>query len=209
MIACARDLTGALLLSELSSESELLQLEQLDVTDFNAIDQLACKLEQQPIDILINNAGIFGPKQHSDNDPGQTLGFIDYKLWGRLLKTNTMAPLKMAEALYKNLQQSQQKKIINISSRAGSFSEGQTELFMYKTSKAALNMVTKVLGDKTADTGVIATAISPGWVKTDMGGAEANLEIEESIRALIKTISELTEKDTGSFLGHNGEVIPW
>ena len=198
MIACARDLTGALLLYELSSESELLQLEQLDVTDFNAIDQLACKLEQQPIDILINNAGIFGPKQHSDNDPGQTLGFIDYR-----------APLKMAEALYKNLQQSQQKKIINISSRAGSFSEGQTELFMYKTSKAALDMVTKVLGDKTADTGVIATAISSGWVKTDMGGAEANLEIEESIRALIKTISELTEKDTGSFLGHNGEVIPW
>ena len=101
MIACARDLTGALLLSELSSESELLQLEQLDVTDFNAIDRLACKLEQQPIDILINNAGIFGPKQHLDNDPGQTLGFIDYKLWGRLLKTNTMAPLKMAGALYK------------------------------------------------------------------------------------------------------------
>ena len=80
---------------------------------------------------------------------------------------------------------------------------------MYKTSKAALNMVTKVLGDKTADTGVIATAISTGWVKTDMGGAEANLEIEESIRTLIKTISELTEKDTGSFLGHKSEAILW
>lgn len=209
VIACCRDPQQENNLDNLLKNNNLLDVFKLDVADFSAIDQLADQLDQQPIDLLINNAGIFGPKKMADQDPGQTLGFMDYDLWSEVLRTNTMAPLKLIEALYSNVQGSEQKKIINMSSLAGSLSRGQGELFAYRTSKAALNMVTKILADKTSETGVIATALSPGWVKTEMGGPMADMDSEDSIRQVISLIDRLTAADSGRFYHYQGDAIDW
>jgi len=134
---------------------------------------------------------------------------MDYDLWADIFRINAMAPLKLIERLYDNISSSQEKKIINLSSAVASIATGMSELFAYRTSKAALNVITKILSDKTAETGVICTAFSPGWVKTDMGGPDAEISVVESITVLRATIDKLTEKDSGTFLNYDGRIIPW
>lgn len=209
VVACARNLGRASELLKLKGNNELLRTFELDVANFGAVDQFCDELHGRPIDILVNNAGVFGPKIKADKDPGQTLGHMDYELWSEVFRINAMAPLKLIERLYSNIAASEDKKIINLSSAVASISTGMSELFAYRTSKASLNVITKILADKTTDTGVICTAFSPGWVKTDMGGPDAEIDVTESISVLRTTINSLTEKDSGSFLNYDGEVIPW
>jgi len=209
VIACARNLSKAKELSTLAESNRSLSTVELDVADFETINKLGEKLKGHPIDLLINNAGVFGPKIKADKDPRQSLGHMDYDLWADIFRINAMAPLKLIERLYDNISNSQEKKIINLSSAVASIATGMSELFAYRTSKAALNVITKILSDKTAETGVICTAFSPGWVKTDMGGPDAEISVVESITVLRATIDKLTEKDSGTFLNYDGRIIPW
>lgn len=190
--------------------SDLLDIVELDVKNFKLIDEFAVKFKGQAIDIIINNAGIFGPKALADKDYRQNFGSIDYDIWTDILRTNTMAPLKIAEAFYENLLIGEQKKIITMSSLVGSIelAEG-SELFSYRTSKTAVNMAMKMLADKTAHENIICTLFSPGWVKTEMGGTQADLNVDDSVRILIELIESLTLKESGQFLNYDGKLIPW
>lgn len=110
VIATARNPADSAELQELDKQYPSLNVHALDVSDFAAIDRLARELKRRPIDILLNNAGVFGPKAKAENDPRQEFGHMDYDIWARLFRVNAMAPMKMAEALIDNISASAQKK---------------------------------------------------------------------------------------------------
>lgn len=177
-------------------------LHRVDVTDGLRVASLAREMADEPIDLLINNAGVYHPKRG--------FGETDYTDWLDELKINTLAPLRMAERFVEQVAASERKLIVNISSGLGSIAlneEGGS--YVYRSSKAALNMVTKGLSVDLAGRGITVISLSPGWVKTDMGGASANLSPEESIAKMRQIIDKLTPADSGRFYNHLGEERPW
>lgn len=209
VIATCRDPDSATQLRRLAAQHAGSEIRRLDVTDFDAIDALAAELQDRPIDVLINNAGVFGPKRSADGDFRQSFGSIDYEIMADILRVNTMAPLKMAEAFSEHVSASAQKKIVTISSRIGSIAEGDPGLYAYRTSKAAVNMAMATVARELESQGVIVSVFNPGWVRTDMGGSRASLEVDDSIRCLRKLIDELTIDDSGAFIDYDGRRIPW
>ena len=140
---------------------------QLDVDDTLSVADLKNKLARQPLDVLVNNAGIMGQSNAA-------LGNIDYMAWHNCLTTNVVGPTRMAEAFADNVSASRQKKLITISSRMGSIATtAATDSIIYRSSKAAVNMVMKILANDLEEQGVIVTSFHPGWVRTDMGGSIA------------------------------------
>ncbi len=175
---------------------------QLDVTDSESVAELASNLDGQPIDMLINNAGIL-PQQ--DNLPAVD---VDTVAW--ILDVNTLGPLRVTQALLPNLADGQRKTIINISSGLGSIARNQSGRFYgYRESKAALNMLSRTLAAELGSKGFIVVAMDPGWVQTDMGGPSATLTPEQSINGMRSVIDSLTEEDTGTYRRYNGAVVPW
>jgi len=122
---------------------------------------------------------------------------------------NLLGPAALAEALLDNVAASGQKKIAMMSSRLGSISESSGMTLPYSTSKAALNMLVKGLAATLAARKIVVVALSPGWVRTDMGGDSAPLSPEASVRGLRKVIGGLKTADSGKFFSHDGAEIPW
>lgn len=132
-------------LTVLAARHSQLAVHALDVADFQAIDALAASLKGEAIDVLLNNAALFGPKAHAERDLRQSFGSMDYAIWRQLFRVNTMAPMKMAEAFVSNVAASTEKKIAMMSSVEGSIDQAATRppgLFAYRSSKAALSMLT-------------------------------------------------------------------
>lgn len=174
----------------------------VDVTDLAQVRRLASRLEGVPLDVLLCNAGITGKR-------GMTLGRFDYPEWEKVLRVNLLGAAAVIEALVDNVAASARRTICVMSSRLGSTSETSGETLPYATSKAALNLLAKGLAVQLAPRGVIVVALSPGWVRTDMGGASAPLAPETSVRGLRGVIARLTPADSGKFLSHDGAAIAW
>jgi NAD(P)-dependent dehydrogenase (short-subunit alcohol dehydrogenase family) len=175
---------------------------RLDVAHPQQAVELAKQLKGQPIDLLFCNAGITGRK-------GNAPGSFDFETWEEILRVNVLGAAAVAEAFLDNVAASERRIIAMMSSRLGSIAEANGMTLPYSTSKAALNMLVKGLASLLAQRGIIVVALSPGWVRTDMGGAQAPLSPEESVRGLRRVISALSEKDSGKFLYHDGSEIPW
>jgi NAD(P)-dependent dehydrogenase (short-subunit alcohol dehydrogenase family) len=183
----------------------------LDVTCEKSIAAAVTTLRGQPIDILINNAAIHGPR-----DASGTFGAIDVNAWVEVMRVNAMAPVKVAEAFLPNLLNSVQKKMVFISSMAGSISLRGSQPhhktggpYIYRTSKAALNAAVKAIGFDLRAEGVSVVALHPGWVKTETGGWDAPGSPEESVEAMVKLIEASTPEGNGIFLNVDGSVIGW
>lgn len=209
VIATCRDPRAATDLQYLGGPDVSLEIHGLDVADLAAIDALAAELHDVPIDVLINNAGVIGPKRRADDDFRQSFGQIDYDILAAVLRVNMMAPLKMAEAFCEHVALSEQKKIVTISSEMGSIAEGECGLYAYRISKAAVNMAMATVARDLETARVIVTLLNPGWVRTDMGGAAAPLDAGESVSCLRELIDKLTPDDSGAFIDHDGRRIPW
>jgi len=181
----------------------------LEVTDHRAIDDLAKKLKGKPLDVLINNAGVLGSDSFEKGGAGQTLGDIDYDGLRHTLEVNTIAPLKVTEALLPNLELGDQKKLVTITSRMGSLDEMGDGFVSYRTSKAALNAIMRNLSVGLKEKGIAVAVLHPGWVKTDMGSAAAPVTVAESVEGLIRQIDHLQLNDTGCWKDYTGETIPW
>lgn len=174
----------------------------LDVTDPASVERLAAELGAQPIDLLINNAGIF-PRFN-------TLAETDFGDVERTLAVNTIGPMRVTRALLPNLRLGTGKQIVSISSGLGSIAGNDSgRYYGYRESKAGLNMFTRSLAAELADEGFTCVVMSPGWVQTDMGGPNATLTPEQSIRGMRKVIAGLTSGDTGTYWNHDGERLPW
>ena len=174
----------------------------VDVTDRGQIASLARAVRDVPLDVLFCNAGIIGKR-------GMALGSFDYASWEEVLRVNVLGAAALAEALMDNVAASKLKVIAMMSSRLGSITEASGMTLPYATSKAALNMLVKGLAANLAGKNVIVVALSPGWVRTDMGGAGAPLAPEASVAGLRRVIAGLKPADSGKFLSHDGSPIPW
>lgn len=179
--------------------------EALDVSDAGSIAALGARLEGQSIDIVINNAAIRG-------DTGG-LASLEAEDFLEVMRINALAPLLLARALRPNLVAGRRKVLVNISSRAGSLTEGTIDDedgdYAYRCSKAALNMATVKLAQDFRRDGIAVISLHPGWVRTDMGGAEASVDVAESAGGLKALIDAVTMAETGSFRAYDGRAVAW
>jgi NAD(P)-dependent dehydrogenase (short-subunit alcohol dehydrogenase family) len=204
VIAGCRKPAQAEALQALAQQHDTIEIVTLDVADFTCIDSLATQLAHRAIDVLINNAGIYG--DNADNAFGQ----IDYAVWTQHLLVNSQAPVKMIEAFLAHLQQGTHKKVINISSLMGSIHDNTSggSLF-YRSSKATLNAAMKTVAIALQAHNIGVLILHPGWAKTDMGGINALISPAQSVSGMIEVIEQFTLVQTGLFLKYDGTAMPW
>ena len=186
--------------NELNSIGDI-DVHSLDVTDDKSVANLADKLRGENIDILINNAGVIGQRDG--------FGRLNYDIWAETMDTNVFGPMRVAEAFRDNVLNSEKKQMIFITSRMGSITEAVPNAYVYRSSKAALNMAVKCLSVELEQQGLIAVLFHPGHVQTDMGGQAAPVTPQKSIEGMKNQIVALTHDDNGCFLSYDGHQIPW
>lgn len=175
---------------------------QLDVASQESVDKLAAELGDEPVDLLINNAGIF-PRVGKIEE-------IDFGDYQRTLAVNTLGPVRVTRALLPNLRKGRLKMIASLSSNLGSIAENERGNFYgYRESKAALNMFTKTLAAELGPEGFTCIVLTPGWVQTDMGGPNAPLQPADSIAGMKAVLDKLTPAENGTFWSYDGSQMPW
>lgn len=205
VIACSRD-PDAITLRGL--DESRLRIEKLDVVDHRGVDQLAQALDDFSIDLLVNNAGTTGPKGAPECIDYTGFDSMDYDIWRRILEVNVLGAFKVATAFRPHLAYADQGILLNMSSDAGSIENSSGKLYSYRTSKAALNIITKGLAVEWPD--IISVAMAPGWCRTDLGGGEiADIDPADSVQEQIATIGRLTTMDSGRFIDRFGADVPW
>jgi NAD(P)-dependent dehydrogenase (short-subunit alcohol dehydrogenase family) len=197
------------------------ELKQLRLLHPEAIDLVKCAVDceeevveaaaasrtrHQKLDVIVNNAGIM-PERGDES-----ILKIDLELFRQAFDTNTLAAARVIRAFYPMLAKSARPRILNVSSGLGSVSTKDDHgYYAYSISKAALNMLTRMIAHEFGPTGMTAVAISPGWVRTEMGGEEAKLSPEESAQSLAEAIKRIGPELNGQFLDRNGRMgeYPW
>jgi len=199
VIATCRNPIGV---GELASIPGDIHVHGLEVTSGAQLARLADDLAETPIDILINNAGIFGPR-------GCGPAEIDLSQWHNVMEINAMTPLLVSAAFSRNVAATQ-GKIITISSNMGGMTNNTSGGdYIYRSSKAAVNAVMKSLSIDLKDKSISVGLIHPGWVKTDMGGDGADITVEESVSGMRRVIEDLSMSSTGCFFNYDGTTRPW
>ena len=204
VLACCRSPDKADNLHALQNDN--LKIHELDVTSDESVNALKKDIGDHCIDVLINNAGIFGSHFEGENSSDKA---VDYDVWATVFAVNTMGPLRVSQAFMDNIKNADAPKIITISSQMGSLNRKSAGYYPYRSSKAAVNKVMQTLAYELQDENVIVTMIHPGWVKTDMGGENAEITAETSAQGIAQVISNLTIKDSGKFYQYDGSEHPW
>jgi NAD(P)-dependent dehydrogenase (short-subunit alcohol dehydrogenase family) len=171
-------------------------IEPLDLSDADAVAAFAI---EEPLDLFIGNAGTSEPKNPRSAE--------DARRWQAMMMVNAIAPYMLGRALLPRM--TEHGKMIAISSGMGSIGDNGGGWVPYRTSKAALNMAWSSLALEAEPRGITCVLFSPGWVKTRMGGAGAEITPEESVSAMRALIDRLTIADTGRFLRRDGSELPW
>ncbi len=207
VIATARTPHNAANLNALANDRENVVIEELDVTNHDMIDALRKKYTNQPIDVLLNNAGISGAPT-----PEQMFGQLAHEQTADFFRTNAVGPLKLSEAFVENICASNEKTIVVVSSLAGSFAAGgggAPGVYFYKASKAALNMFMTQVARDTSEKGVKVVMLSPGIVNSDNRFGDVKIPgmvpIDESVAGMIRVIEGLTGKQSGTFIRYSGQ----
>jgi len=203
IIACCRDPGSAKALNAIANASSgKVRVLPLDVGSAPSISDLARTIGTEPIDILINNAGIGGPKQQSAEQ-------IDPDGWLDTLRVNTVGPALVSQALHDNVRKSRDRKVIVITSMLGSTADHGGGMYAYRSSKAAVNNVMRGLSREWAKDGIAVGIFHPGWVRTDMGGKNAAVAVEDSVKGLRQRIAELSAKTSGTYVDYTGAELAW
>lgn len=217
VIATARNPERAEWLQPVAAANKNVTVEKLDVTDQAAIKALAAKHAGKPIDVLINNAGVTG--DFRDPKGPQNFGTLDATIFDEFMRVNALGPLLVSEAFLPNVKASQQKKIVSITSLAGSFGTnfggmgGSAFIVYYKMSKTALNSGMVNVAGALKNDNVIVTLLSPGTVRVekvaDQPPRPGLLETPESVGGLIAQIEKLTMADTATIVTWDGQRRPF
>ncbi|MGL5137891.1 MAG: SDR family oxidoreductase [Beijerinckiaceae bacterium] len=176
----------------------------MDVSDARSIERAAASLAE-PVDVLINNAGVTGPER-------QTVLDMDYDGFSRTIAVNVFGPLRVTRAFLPHLKQTSLPKVMTISSQMGSLgyaSAHKSDRMAYRSSKTMLNKLMQGLATDLRPQGIAVLTVHPGWVRTDMGGGSADLSPETSARDLLTLLDALDLSSTGRFLNHDGATLPW
>jgi NAD(P)-dependent dehydrogenase (short-subunit alcohol dehydrogenase family) len=183
----------------------------LDVTSSASVAALARQLAIETIDVLINNAGYmaktcFGPEVTR----AQSLESVDLAEWEQTLRVNVLAPVAVTRALLENLVRSDQAKVITFSSFLGSIQLNTLGgLYAYRSSKSAVNSIMKSMGIDLGRRGIVAAAIHPGWARTDMGGAGADVDATTAVAGVRQVIAGLTLAQAGQVWTYDGKILPY
>jgi NAD(P)-dependent dehydrogenase (short-subunit alcohol dehydrogenase family) len=194
----------------------LVQIELLDVTRDDQVAQLAAKLRGKPIDVLLNNAAIkrSGPIRDRQANKGQYFGSLDFQQFHQFVDVNTAGPLRVIQGFIENVRISRQKKLVTISSAAGTVSvlpNAATD-YWYRISKAALNQAMRLVSVEVKDQGIIAVMFHPGGVEVESFQGQnipGLMPTPVAVGKLMKVIDGLTLRDTGRFLTNEGDDQPW
>ena len=180
-----------------------LEICELDLLDKDSPNILSNFLGDETIDLFINNAGVIG---HS----AQHFKSVSLNHWLEVLKVNLIAPLLITQSIIKNIEKSSEKKIYIISSKVGSIEDNKSGgMYIYRSSKTALNQVVKSLSIDLKPLGISVISLHPGWVKTEMGGPNALLSVEESVNGMVDVISNTSIINSGQFINYDGTRLPW
>jgi len=203
--ACCRHPDQATELQQLAEQHQgKLHIHRLEVTQAEQREALAQQLAGTPIDILFNNAGVSGGWGN------QSFGSTNVSAWEKILASNVIAPVKMMEAFVEHVAASDLKIMANMSSKMGSIDDnGSGGIYLYRSSKAALNMVCVSAAKDLAPREIKVAILHPGWVRTDMGGENGELSVTESAQQLRRNLSQMTMADSGRFMDIDGSTIPW
>ena len=209
VIACARQPEHSKELAELKKQySNSFSTEELDVTNHDQIDELAKKYNNTAIDILINNAGTGGPEGMPAAMDYQKIDNMDYQIWRDILEVNLLAPFKVATSFHKQISISDKKILIMMSSDLGSVYQNTFGgLYSYRASKSGLNIIAKGMSNEWKD--IIVVTLAPGWCRTHLGGAAAEIDPRDSVEEQQKMFESLTVSDNGKFLDRFGNDVPW
>lgn len=204
VIACCRRFKQAMDLQDLAKNNNLLSIYELDVCDETQIAKVAKELSPKPIDILINNAGIYGERRVE-------LGNIERSNFLKVMDVNCLGTLKVAEAFAPHVGKSQRKIMVTISSQMGSITDNSSGgSYAYRASKAALNAVMRSFALDVQNIGIKAMTLHPGWVKTDMGGHNALISAKQSVTGMIEQIDRYGADDHAEvFRRFDGKTIQW
>ncbi len=180
-----------------------LEICELDLLDKESPNILSNFLGDKPIDLFINNAGVIG---HS----AQHFKSVSLNHWIDVLKVNLISPLLITQSIIKNVEKSSEGKIYFISSKVGSIEDNKSGgMYIYRSSKTALNQVVKSLSIDLKPLGISVISLHPGWVRTEMGGPNALISVEESVNGMIDVISNTSIINSGQFINYDGTRLPW
>ena len=175
------------------------RIERLDMRDLDSVEAMGGTVEE--LDLLIANAGTYGPKSVETASDGED--------WAETFKVNTIAPFLLAQSVLPQVAAAG-GKLVGISTQMGSIEDNSSGGFIaYRSSKAALNAAWKSLALDVRSRGVVAAVFHPGWVQTRMGGESAPMEPKESVNRLRRQIDDLTVEHSGRFFSHDGSELPW
>ena len=203
VLATVRDIKGSKELLALKEKfPNNLEIFELDLLKESVGYTLENFLGDRPIDIVINNAGVGSTNQHFEA--------VSPKPWLEVLKVNLIAPLMITQSIINNVKKGSDKKIYFLSSQLGSIGDNASGgMYIYRSSKTGLNQVVKSLSVDLKPQGITVVSLHPGWVKTDMGGPNAPVSIDESIEVMTQVIDTTDIRDTGRFLNYDGKELPW
>ena len=175
----------------------------MDVADGASVDAFKAAVADRPLDVVVANAGQYGGQRQNK------LADMDWAEWPAVLDTNIIGPVRIAAAFADNLKATR-GKLVAVSSQMGSVEDNASGgALIYRASKAGLNGAWKSVALELKPQGVTAVVMHPGWVKTDMGGANAPVTPEQSIAGMRRVIDGLTVEDAGSFRVFDGSTLPW
>jgi NAD(P)-dependent dehydrogenase (short-subunit alcohol dehydrogenase family) len=203
VLACCRDPAAARELQALAERNSAVEVYPLEVTDYAQMAALSEQLGGRVVDVLLSNAGVYGPR-------GNGFGEVDPAAWRGVLEVNGIAPLMLVQAFVEQVAASQRKLVAVVSSKMGSIADnGSGGSYIYRSSKTLVNQVVKCLSIDLGPRGISVVTLHPGWVQTDMGGANAEITVTESASGLKEILQSAGLEQSGRFLEYNGSPIPW
>ena len=203
VIATYRNEKNSDQLISLCRDESNLEIFKLDVAFDSSMEEFGQGLGDQPIDVFINNAGVYGPRD-------SVFGKVDEADWLSVLRINALAPLFLTQLLIENFRRGELKKLLYITSKMGSIEDNRGGgAYVYRSSKAALNAVVKSISVDLESEKMAVAVLHPGWVRTDMGGPNGLIDTKTSVAGMIQVIRNLNLESSGVFFNYDGNVIPW
>lgn len=173
-----------------------------DTASDSGVEAFCRELGERPVDVLINNAGVIGSMT--------SLEELDFADITHTFDVNALGPLRLTRGLLGALEKSTTRRVVSISSGMGSIADNANGgAYGYRLSKAALNMANRSMSVDLRERGFTCVVLNPGWVQTDMGGSQAPLPVDRSVRSMLELIDRLTPADSGRFLNVTGNDFPW
>lgn len=206
VFALARRPEGSVGLAGLARAHEgRLRTAPCDVADDRSVERARETVAStwEALDLILNNAGTYGPRD-------EALEEVEFDEVRRVQEVNTLGPMRITRAFLPLLRRGREPRLVHLTSLMGSVADnGSGGSWAYRLSKTALNMASRNMAIQLEGEGIPSVVIHPGWVRTEMGGPSAPLSVEESVRAMVETISGLSMKQSGAFLDREGRPVPW